>query len=162
DANRTTPTAPNHHHDALDRTMKIEAARINVSSAVGVEATSNAFKKCAEHKGSHLVTRRIDSDGFRCDLVIAYREKTAAIGGIDQTNNNIDRDCDNRVSPKNSRITCDAAVTTWPPYRVRVLNQNANDFAETESNDGKIIALQPQGGYADNEARNRSNEPTGD
>ena len=101
----------------------------------------------------HLLAGR-DVELVGDDRVIPHREKAAAVSGVDQAHDDVDRDRDNRVSPKQGRVTCDPAIATRAADRVRVLNQHSNDFAEAKGDDRKVIALQSQRRHANNQAGN--------
>ena len=57
-------------------------------------------EKCAEHKGGHFVTRGVNANGLGRDFVVAYRQKTAAVSGINQADDDVNRHRRDRERPK--------------------------------------------------------------
>ena len=109
-------------------------------------------KKAPTDKARHFVFCGIDPHGLRSDLVIAHGNKTAAISGIDERGNHINRYGRKAERPKKIGLTVCDAQSARAAHGIHVLEDDPDDFAKTKRDDGEIIAAQSQGGNADEQS----------
>ena len=134
---------------------EIEAAGRDELFEVRVKSAGDAGEKCADDERDDLVSRRVDAHRLGGDFVVVHGDEAAAVGGIDQRGDDVNRHRGEAERPKEIRVAGNAAQAARAADRVDVLENDADDFAETERDDGEIIAAQPQRRHADEQARQR-------
>jgi len=168
-AQRDTPhaaeAAEDHHHQDHDRHVQVEHVRRRGLQAGDVEGSRHAGEARADGKGEQLEAHEVHAHRARRDLIALDREPCAPDPGFPQSETDEDQE---RNQPEahviiGQRIDTEAV----PEQRGRgdavhargtigqprpVAEDDRHDLAETERDDGEIVALQPQGGRAERHA----------
>src|ERR1051325_8197263 len=115
------------------------------------KAARHSGEKSAYHECDDFVTRRVNAHGLRGDFIVMHGNKAAAVSGMDNGENDIDRDDGGSAGPKKIRVTRNAGEPKRSAQCRHVAKNDADDLAKTERDDRKIIAFQFQRWRAHNE-----------
>ena len=129
---------------------------------MAVKSAGGAGEKRADDEGDDFVMRGVEADGFGGDFVVVGGEKTAAVGGVDQTGDDEDGEGDEGEDPENRSVRGDTIEAEGAAEKLYVLNDDADDFAEAEGDEGEVVTFEPEGRDADEEAGERSEESAGE
>src|SRR5258707_7788238 len=141
-APRTTNPAENHHQDDIDRLKEIETFRGQISGVMSKQRPGSPSKKGPYHECNHLILCGIDAHGFSSYFIVAHRQETAAVSGVHQAENDVNRDGGKAKSPEDIGISSAHTHAASGAQEVNVQNERANDFAETERHDCQIVTAQ--------------------
>ena len=117
-------------------------------------------KKRRQHERDHLIFGRIHADRFRRHFVVTHGQKAAAIGRVDQVRDDINRQRRKKVGPKKRGVTIVDRKAARSADRIGVLDDDADDLAESQRRDREIIAAQAQRGNANEQSGERGEERT--
>ena len=126
-----------------------------------VEPARDSGKKRAEDEREHLVFRGVDAHRFGGNLIVAYGEEAAAIGGIHETEDHVNGERGEGEGPKKIGMRLHAAKAALRAERLGVLDHAFDDFIEAERDDGEVIALQAQRRHADEQPGERGTDAAG-
>ena len=118
---------------------------------MGIEPAGEPGEEGADDECGDLVFCGVDSHGLGGDLVIPHGDETASVGRIHKARHHIDADGRDAEGPEQIGVRRDAFEATGASKRIGVLNHNADDFSETERDDGEVVAAQSQRWHPDQE-----------
>jgi len=122
---------------------------------VPVEATGDPGEERPHDEGDDLVAGGVEADRLRGDLVVVRRDEAAAVGRAHEADDREHGQRRERVHPEDRGVVRYAVEPQGAPERVHVLEDDPDDLAEAQRHEGKVVALQPEGRYADYQAGRR-------
>ena len=125
---------------------------------MGVESSGHSGKEGPDHKGRHLELCRVDPHGGGGDLIVPHSQKSTAIGRTHQGDHRVQGGHCCADGPEKIGRGQDSLHAARSPDGIGILQQHANDFAESERHHRQIISPQPQRRPPDNQPGNRSNQ----
>ena len=123
-----------------------------------VKSARDAGEKCADDKRGDFVSGRVDAHRRGGDFVVVHGDEAASVGGIHERGDDINRDGGEAERPEEIRLAGMTLKPRAPPTAFMFWKNDADDFAETERDDGEIIAAQSQRRNADQQAAERRGE----
>ena len=161
DTKDTSHAADYHHNDNLERFQECELGRIDIGDEMGVEGAGGAGEEGAGDEGNNFDLGGINADSFGGDFIITDGQKCFTIGGIDEIINQEYHGRGNGENPEESGEFGDAAIAAGSAEEIDILHDNADDFAEPESGDGKVVPFQAEAGDADEKSEDGGHGASG-
>src|SRR6185369_573192 len=165
--NRSHATEHDHDYD-LDRADKLKVVRMQKLPEVAEECSSYTSKGGADDERKHFVASGIDTHRFRRQLVFTNRDQRAANIGVDDVVNDHDREDGKAADPDEVCILRNnqAAIPGWnAPAKaggaanaIDVENDYANDFRESQRDDGQVVTAQSQTRNSNHQTRQRRDQ----
>ena len=118
---------------------------------MGEKPPGNTCKARADSKGQHLVLGGVDAHGLSRNLIFADSQAGPAVGGVHEV---LDEEQGKHREPENPgeiRVMGNALEACGAPHILDIHDDNADDFPQSQSGDSQIVAVEPQGWYANQE-----------
>src|SRR5258707_2231455 len=110
-----------------------------------IKSSGDAGKKCTRNERDHLILRCIDTHGLGCYLVVTDGKESLPIGRVDQVGNHKYHNCDDAEDPEEVGEFWNSDQPARAADELNILDDDADDFPQSEGGDCKVISLQPQG-----------------
>ncbi len=104
-----------------------------------VHATGKAGKEGADQEGGDLVARGVDAHGLGRNLIVGDRDEATPVGGVHHGPHHVDAQRGQPVGPEQVGVAGDADHAARAAHGIDVLQHHADDFAETQRDDGQIV-----------------------
>ena len=126
---------------------------------MGIQPAGHPGKECGQGEGEHLVIRGGDTGGLGGHFVFADGDNGPAMAGAAQGEQPGHHQHHDDIHIAEIRHPLDADQAHGAAGEGKVIENHADNFAKAQRDNGQIIALEPQGGHADNNAEHRSHQP---
>ena len=149
--------AQHHDHQNFDRHIVVKHGGLDVGQRMTVQHTGHSGEESRQHEHHQLVVRHVDAVGLRCDTVIPDGHDGPAMAGVLQIHHHQHHQKNQHDGKGQQCPGIGVDLAGIQPLGAagdgEIVDDGLDDLAAGQRHDGQIVALEPQDGEAEHEAK---------